>query len=138
LEAQSVKTFRLWKLVAVGLVLSLVAGTGEAQEKKDDAKTLALRAKAALALAGAKSPERPGFVNLAPVPREIPRPMPKAKCDCGEACKCPEGKCPAACPASREAPKVREPAKVQVGWRREQFCDGRQCWYAWVPVYEYR
>ncbi len=78
------KTFRLWKIVAVGLVLSLLATSVRADEpQKTTAKPaektrLELKARAALALAATRQ-ESPGFVNLAPVPRMIPEPMPAAK-----------------------------------------------------------
>lgn len=141
------KTFRLWRIVIVGLVVSLLAATGKAQEgkqdggagaaskqKSDDQAKREIKAKAALALASAAAKAEPrGFVNLAPVPRSIPEPMPKAKCPCGESCKCPEGKCPAQCPAT--APKT----PVFVGYRPQCYTDdfGRQrC--TWQPVYEYR
>lgn len=132
------KTIRLWKIVAVGLVLSLLA----TEAKADDKAKLERKAKAALALAATKA-DKPGFVNLAPVPRVIPEPMPPAKCACGAGCKCPEGACPLNCPAETKAakPEAKPPAGktlVHVGWQWQQVCDGGACRFVQVPVYEYR
>lgn len=123
------KTFRLWRLVAVGVVLSLFAAEVRADDKKlcDEKCQRERAAKAALALAAAKA-DRPGFVNLAPVPRAIPEPMPKAKCACGEACKCPDGKCPAGC--AKPEPKKAEPA-ADLEWN--PYWDGRQWQPRWTP-----
>lgn len=115
------KTFRLWHLVAVGVVLSLLT----TQVRGEDKKQMERKAKAALALAAAKGP--PGFVNLAPLPREVPKDMPKKACVCGDDCKCKKGDCPAKCPVEPVvAPKKdakpkadpAQPAPVGYQWQK--------------------
>lgn len=62
------KSLRLWKVVAVGLVLSLLATTVRAEDKA----ALERKVRAALALAGAKQPD----ATAVPAPREIGEQLP--------------------------------------------------------------
>jgi hypothetical protein len=91
-------------LMALTAVLTL-AGFAQADEKKMERK-----AKAALALAATKPP---GFVNLAPLPREVPKDMPGKACICCDDCKCKKGDCPNKCPVEPVVvPKKADPMKV--------------------------
>lgn len=143
------KTLRLWKIVTVGVVLALFAAEVRADEKQDRGagaatkQQLEQKARAALALAAAKEKDKAprGFVNLAPVPRVIPEPMPAAKCGCGESCKCAPGQCPAECAAKKAEATTSAKPKVytHVGWKWEQQCDGKgHCYFVQVPVYDWR
>lgn len=116
-------SLKVWRLVAVGVVLAILPSVLLAEEpkaqppktekKSTDREVLDRRAKAALALAagvaGVTSPV------LAPAPRakesktdapkkdakvEPARGVGAAGCACGLACDCAEGKCPAGCPTA--------------------------------------
>ncbi len=131
------KTFQVWKIVVVGVVLSILA----TEVRADDKAKMEQKAKAALALSATAA--QPGFVNLAPVPRSIPEPMPAAKCPCGSDCKCEPGKCPAGCPATAKkvAPAVvpAMPTWTIVGYNQRCYmtADGKR-YCVQEPVYELR
>lgn len=101
-------------------LMSVVAVLALASFATADEKKMERKAKAALALAASK----PGFVNLAPVPRPIPKDMPANKaCVCGDDCKCKKDDCPAKCPVEPVvAPKKADPTKTPpVGYQWQKW-----------------
>lgn len=121
---------------ALSIAMILVA-TLAAQGSEESKKQLELKAKAALELK--IKAKKSKFVNVAPVPREIPEPMPGKKCDtckCEEKCKCESAECDAKKPIEKTPETKRE--MVIVGYRVEQQCIGGVCQFVQVPVYGYR
>lgn len=126
------------RMLLVLLAVACVSGVALGQKKT------ALELQAAAALQFKAKAKKPGFVNLAPVPREVPKDMPtpceccKAGdvCDCGAACKC---KTPGECkPAAKKAEVKAEAKLVVVGYQTQRVCVDGVCQTVQIPVYGYR
>lgn len=104
-------TLRIWKLVVVGVVLSVFAAESRADDKADRER----KAKAALALAGAKGPA----IVAQPIPTKAAEAAVKAAVEatvkaaiaicraCGVSCECGGGNCPANCPTPKAQPATQ-------------------------------
>lgn len=134
-------TQRIWKLVAVGLVVALLGGelaaaepVTPAQPKSECRDECARRAKAAFAFAKLKAE-----ATAQPAPKAEPPAAPAPRpgsgalkvsalraCAC-DSCECADGTCPA-CPA------VRAPAPAPTVYREVWYTDGRRTWRVIEPV----
>jgi hypothetical protein len=97
---------RIWKLVAVGVVLAWFGqdlAASDAGSQGCDKEECQRRAKAAFAFARLAETRRPhpgpaSEPAAAPMPR-LKSPRPGGSCPCGEDCGCAVGACPMKCPA---------------------------------------
>jgi hypothetical protein len=149
---------RVWKMVAVGLVLAWLCEAAGAAEPTPPAKSeckveVEARAKAAFAFAKLKEEAKAKTAPAAaPMPKSKEPKAGAALCPCGDKCQCPAGTCPS-CPSVGTAGPVGRldspagasivkgitaakppPAAPVAQWREVWYTDGRRAWKQLEPV----